>query len=423
MSLAILKKLDFSPSQEEIKEIKKNLTLLLEAVKKEIKRQRLDADVFVGGSYAKGTLVKKERYDVDVFVRFAWKYEDISAKLEKIIKSVSDNLGFEFKIIHGSRDYFSLGKRNIEFELIPVTRIKKPKEMRNVTDLSYFHVNYVRNKVNSKMAREIVLAKKFCESAGVYGAESYINGFSGYGLECLIIYYKSLEKMLRVLSKVKDRIVIDSEKKFKKKDDVFFEINEAKLHSPIILVDPTWKERNALAALSVESFRKFQNYAKKFLEKPMEKYFEVKQINEDKMEQTAKKKKAEFLHIRLTTDRQKGDIAGTKMKKFYEFLNKEIEKYYLILFKEFDYKGEQEAEVYLGLKSKKEIIKIGPEVSSASKWIENFKEVNSNIFAKNGRLYSRVRIDFTGKEFVEKWTREQGVRAFEMGITGIKIIN
>ncbi len=423
MALKILKEIDFSPSQEEIKEIKKDLSVLLGAIKKEIKKQRLDADVFVGGSFAKGTIVRKDRYDVDVFVRFTWKYEDISAKLEKIAKSVSNSLGFEFKLIHGSRDYFSLGRRNVEFELIPVTRIKKPKEMRNVTDLSYFHVNYVKKKVNSKMAREIVLAKKFCESAGVYGAESYINGFSGYGLECLIIYYKSLEKMLRALEKVKDRIVIDPEKRFKKKDDVFFEINEAKLHSPIILVDPTWKERNTLAALSKESFKEFQECARKFLAKPNEKYFEIKQINEYKIRETAKKNKAEFLHIKLMTDRQKGDIAGTKLKKFYEFLNKEIEKYFEIEIREFDYKGEQEADVYLVLKSKKEIIKIGPEISSASKWIDNFKKVNSNIFTKNGRLYSKIKIDFTGKDFVEKWSREKQSTAFEMGIIKIKIID
>jgi len=67
------------------------------------------------------------------------------------------------------------------------------------------------------------------------------------------------------MAKIKDKIVIDIEKHYKNKQAVLMDLNSSKLHSPIILIDPTYKERNALAALSSETFRKFQEVSLKFL--------------------------------------------------------------------------------------------------------------------------------------------------------------
>ena len=136
--------------------------------------------------------------------------------------------------------------------------------------------------------------------------------------------------------------MIDAEKQYKNKKDVFFEINESKLNSPIILVDPTWKERNALAGLSSETFEKFRAAATAFLKKPSEEFFRKKEIDEKELKKEAKKLKAEFLHIKLETDRQEGDIAGTKLKKSADFLAEEMSKYFIILKKEFEYDDKQE---------------------------------------------------------------------------------
>ena len=48
----------------------------------------IDAEIFVGGSFAKKTLIKKEKYDVDIFVRFDKKYTeyDISELTYKALK-------------------------------------------------------------------------------------------------------------------------------------------------------------------------------------------------------------------------------------------------------------------------------------------------------------------------------------------------
>jgi len=405
---------DFSVDEKEFKEMKKEVDDFMN-----ILRKKIGADVFLGGSFAKGTVAKSDEYDADIFVRFDWKYDNLSDRLEKVLKPIVKSGKLNMKRMHGSRDYFRIWKeRKLTFEVIPVTKIKNVKMARNVTDLSYFHVNYVRRNLKGRMLKELALAKKFFRANGVYGAESYIHGFSGYGIECLIIHYKSFEKMLKELVKVKDkRLVIDLKKFYKKKDAVFFELNESKLHSPIILVDPTWKERNVLASLNWETFRKFQETAKKFLKNPSGMFFERKEMDISKM----KKKEGEFLHIVLETSRQEGDIAGTKMKKFAGFLTREMGKYFSVLENEFSYLGEgQKADLYLILKSKKEFLKVGPPLKM-KKEVVRFRKANKKTFVKGSVLHARINVNFSGKEFVKKWvqSKEGRIKLEGMGLSKI----
>ena len=400
-------------------DLKKETNFIVDILKEEISKKGVNADVYIGGSFAKGTLVKKKQVDIDIFVRFDWRIDDISNVLEKIVKSIGRKIKCEVKILHGSRDYFRIEKGNILFEIIPVCKIRKPKEARNVTDLSYFHVNYVKKKLKNNLTKEVLLAKKFCHAQGVYGAESYIQGFSGYGLECLIINYKSFLKMIKELSKVEDRLIIDPEKNYKNKNDILFSLNESKLQSPVILVDPTWKERNVLAALSRESFKKFQEKVKEFLKRPSRSFFEIRD-DIDKLKRLAEGKDREFVHLEIETDRQEGDIAGTKMKKFAKFLENELRKYFNILNREFLYSEGKKSDFYLVAKKKNKIVIIGPPVKMKNH-AKVFRQRHKKVFEKSGRLYSEIKVDFSAKEFLEGFGKENKIKIWEMGIVGMKI--
>ncbi len=417
----ILESLDLIPEKEEISYLKKETAVLISLLKENLKKDKITADVFVGGSYSKNTLIRGN-YDVDIFVRFDWKYEDLSPLLGKAVKKAAKKGKFKTENIHGSRDYFRLWKeKRAVFEVIPVTKIKKPKEMRNVTDLSYFHVNYVKRNLKGSLAKEVIVAKQFCKANDVYGAESYVNGFSGYALECLIIYYKSFEKMLRELVKVKEeeRLIIDIEKKFKKKSDILFEMNESRLKSPVILVDPTWKERNALAALSLETFKTFQEKASAFLKKPSKEFFIVKEFDEEAF-QNRTKKGEEFVKMSIETDRQEGDIAGTKMKKFSNHLCREIGRYFEIVDRKFDYKEGNKADFYIIVKPRKEIIKTGPP-ANYEKHAAAFRKANKNTYEEKGILYAEVKVDFSAKEFLNKFAEDYAKTIKGMGITDFRI--
>lgn len=413
----LLEEIDFSCPKEDIEIINEESKRIVNLIKEGLKKKKLKAEVFIGGSFAKGTLVKSKDYDVDIFVRFD-EGGDISDKLEKSL--LKKKLGKVDKI-HGSRDYFAIKQGKFIFEIIPVKKISKPKEMENVTDISYFHVNYIKRKINSKLSREIAIAKAFCKAQGAYGAESYIQGFSGYALECLIINYKSFEKMVRELAKVKEQLILDPERMYKKKQDIQININQSKLQSPIVLVDPTWKERNVLAALSKETFEKFQKVAKNFLKNPSKSYFEIKKIDIEEIKKKAKGK--ELIHIEITTDRQEGDIAGTKMKKFSEFLIMEMKKYFDIEMKEFIYDEKKTSELFVIAKSKKEIIRKGPPIElNMKRACESFKKSNKNVFEKDGRLYAKIKINFTLSEFVKNFSKKEAQKIKEMGITNLETI-
>ena len=419
----LLDSIDVEPGEDISLELKRLSKLLELKLKEEIKKSKIEAEVFIGGSFAKGTLEKKDFYDIDFFLRFYWKYSDISNYTSKILSKVVKKLDLSLEKVHGSRDYFILSPKNkkIIFEIVPVTKISKPTQSRNVTDLSYFHVKYLKKKfTKSKLSREIKLAKLFCRSNNVYGAESFINGFSGYALECLIIHYKSFEKMIKSLSKFREREIIDIEKAYKKKSDVLLEMNEARLKSPIILVDPIWKERNVTAALSKETFLKFQKVAKDFLKSPSKSFFEKKEIDETAIKKLAKTKKSEFLKLSLKTKRQEGDIAGTKMKKFSKFLERESSKYFEVYKSEFDYKKNQSSAFYLILKSKKEVHKIGPPLSM-KKQVKEFKKSNKKTYIKNNQIYSTIKVNFTAKKFITDWKKKNQRKIKEMSISELKL--
>ncbi len=421
----ILKKVlnGINPSEEELKSINQFLKDFISNLEKKLRAARINAEVFVGGSFAKKTMIKKGDYDIDIFLRFDEKYKnaEISKMTLKLIKEAEKNK--KIILIHGSRDYFKVDVNPCFFiEVIPVIKITKPKEAVNITDLSYFHVNYIKRKIKTeKMLEEIRLAKAFCHANKCYGAESYINGFSGYALELLIYHYKSFLNFAKAMTKIKEREMIDIERLYKNRQEIAMNMNSAKMNSPVILIDPTFKERNALAALSKETFEQFKSACRKFLKKPTAGSFEIKKTDLEKIKKDAQKNKAEFMLIILETNKQEGDIAGSKLIKFYRHLSEEIEKFYKISNKGFNYSKGKKAEVFFVVKSKGEIIANGPDIKDKEN-VKKFRGRHKHTFAKNGKLYAKEKISKPVQEFIKDWKSKNKEKIKEMCITKLEII-
>jgi tRNA CCA-adding enzyme len=408
------------PAKEDLELIENSLKDFSERFKKKLKSLRIDAEIFVGGSFAKNTVIKKDNYDVDVFVRFDPKYDnrEISNLLAKALKPFRN-----ITRVHGSRDYFKLKIGPTFFiELIPVKRIKTLKEAENITDLSYSHVKYINRKVkSSKVLDDIRIAKAFCYANNCYGAESYIQGFSGYALELLVYYYGSFTKLANAVTKMDDKVVIDIEKHFRNKQIALMDINTAKLDSPIVLVDPTYKHRNALAALSEETFERFKSACKKFLKSPSIKSFEIEKIDLEKIKADAKKKKYEFLLIEAKTNKQAGDVAGSKLLKFHRHLSSEIEDFFSVKNKGFNYNNQKAARYFFVVKDKGEIIRAGPYLKD-KKHVEKFKKKHKKTFSSKGRVHVKKKINFTLKDFVNTWKTNNRKKLREMDISSLRII-
>ncbi|MDO8564135.1 MAG: hypothetical protein Q7R87_03950 [Nanoarchaeota archaeon] len=405
------------PEDGKLKVIKKETTDLLAILKAIIKKDKINAETFVGGSYAKNTLMRKDNYDIDVYLRFDKKYDDVSEILERILKKSK----LKFIKVHGSRDYFQIQKDNgLLFEIIPVRKLKKPIEAENVTDLSYLHVNYVKKKVNDKIRKEILLMKAFCVANKFYGAESYVRGFSGYAVECLLINYKSFIKTLKELSKAESKLFIDPSKYYKNKNEISLQMNESKQKSPVVLVDPTFKERNVLSALSDETFERFKKVAYSYLTKPSSKYFEMKELDIGKLEEKAKKDKAQLLKMSLETRKQAGDIAGAKLVKCAGFIEKNLSKYFDVLRREFEYDEEQNAELYLIVKPKKEVILAGPPIDM-KEHAKSFKSAHKKWYVEKAKLYTKLEIPQNALHYTSHFLDKNKQYLTEMDIVKVEV--
>lgn len=276
----------------------------------------IKAEVMLGGSFAKGTYLEGD-HDIDVFVRFDGSYadEDMPDLLQLAISGLGD-----VQRIHGSRDYFQLRKEGFLFEIVPVLMIDEPAQARNTTDVSPFHVRYVLDRLGEHpvLADDIRLAKRFCKAAKVYGAESYIKGFSGHVLDNLLIHYGSFLSFLRAAAAWEGSVFIDP--KDEHADPSF--LNSAKRSGPLVLLDPIQPDRNAAAALSKEKFLSFIAAAKRFLQEPGVGFFEVTHLSEGYVKEQYPGKP--LFSYRLRPLKGSKDVVGTKLFKAHEYFCKKV---------------------------------------------------------------------------------------------------
>jgi len=198
------------PDKEYENNILKKTNELIKKIDESIKH----AKAVLGGSGAKGTWLKA--FDADIFVKFNYnKYKDKSDKISDILAKALKKYPKIIRL-HGSRDYFQIKQGKFTFEIIPILDITRADQAKNITDVSPLHSKFVLS--YKKLGDEIRLTKQFCKVCGVYGAESYIRGFSGYICEILTINYGSFLNLIKNAAKWKDNVLIDVKKYYKGKD-------------------------------------------------------------------------------------------------------------------------------------------------------------------------------------------------------------
>lgn len=376
------------PTKEEIKNFKSISSTFLTRLNRKLK----GSIAIIGGSGAKDTWLAKN-HDVDVYVLFDYKqFKDksleLSDLLERVLKKTFPKQ--KMKRLHGSRDYFQLKYGGLEFEIVPIVRINNSKQALNITDISPLHAKWVNRKARG-IKDEIRLAKYFLRMNKLYGAESYICGFSGYITEILIAHYGSFEKLLKASLKWKIKQIIDVEKHYPKKD-VLFNLNKSKTQSPLIIVDPVDKSRNAAAALSLEKFNHFKKLAKKYLKNPNVKYFEREEIDLVKLKLAAAKKKQHLVHLEVVSFTGKEDVVGVKLLKAFNFLENKFDLFE-IKKSGWDWNKKKTALFYF-LLAKEELseyeIRNGPPLK-LKEFVKDFKKKNKQTYTKKGKLYAKIK--------------------------------
>ncbi len=391
-----------------------------------LKAAKVRAKPVVGGSGAKGTWLRG-MHDIDVFVCFDYKsYKGKSGELSEFLAKAMKKAFPKHERLHGSRDYFRVRYGNYNFEFVPILKISKASQAMNITDASLLHSDWVNRQLqkpkslmqlgpiaerrfgNKKtgLDDEIRLAKAFSIAQRVYGAESYVRGFSGYACEVLTIYYGSFLKLVTTAATkwkkgiaAGKKIVIDAGNHYRRKDPLR-ELNEAKVQSELVVIDPVQPDRNATAALGNETLQRFISAAAGFIKNPSGKFFEKELITVEGLAQSAKGKR--LVVVEAVPVRGKEDVAGAKLVKAYQHILQQLEKNGFDLAMsgwEWDKHKQGTALMWYAAEKgekgePKAEIREGPPLSN-TQHAEKFRDEHSSkagreLFEKRGRLYARI---------------------------------
>ncbi|MEM4267502.1 MAG: CCA tRNA nucleotidyltransferase [Candidatus Woesearchaeota archaeon] len=382
---SVLKKYKFS--EKEMAEIMDKVNSFCNKLSQKLKKNNVSADVMLGGSAAKGTLIKGD-FDCDIFVRFNDKYSsvNISDVLENALHSQ------KYQRLHGSRDYFQVYSKGIKYEIVPVLRVDKTEQAKNVTDLSPLHVSWIKARIqkNPSLVDEILLAKLFCKAQNLYGAESYIRGFSGHVLDILVAYYGSFESLLRNAVHWHRYKVIDIEGHNSRR-----ELNKSKI-SPLIVIDPIQKDRNAAAALSIENFELFKKRAKEYIDHPSPKFFDKKPITVGVLRRLCPPGRDAVI-LEVSPLEGKEDIIGTKMLKVFIFISRQLELHdFIVTDKGWSWDRKKKALMWFFV-PKGEIAHtkehMGPPLH-CKKDVSAFKAAHRDTFVRGHRIFARIKRQF-----------------------------
>ncbi|MFT4244035.1 MAG: nucleotidyltransferase domain-containing protein [Candidatus Woesearchaeota archaeon] len=248
------------PSKNEILVLEQLISIFLQKIKCSINKFSYSIKVELGGSYAKNTYLRED-FDIDFFFQFQDVVDD-KVKERQLLNILNDSNIF-YNIERGSRMYVSgifkiedLGEFN--FECVPTQRFENPILALNSTDVSIHHVRYLQKQIKEdrNLSNEIRLAKAWFKSQNLYGAESYINGFSGHSIECLLMRFRNFEKLIEFFSNMQKGTILQIENTSpifpnSTKNSNYFSKDK---YSPLMIQDPILKERNALSALEDEIF-------------------------------------------------------------------------------------------------------------------------------------------------------------------------
>ncbi|MEM3552742.1 MAG: CCA tRNA nucleotidyltransferase [Candidatus Bathyarchaeia archaeon] len=258
---------EITPSKEEKEKIEYLTKEVISKLFIEVSKENINAEIRVDGSIAKDTWLKGEA-DIDIFIRLP----PVSTPKLHLIEclNIAKKAFKEYKIIerYAEHPYLEIWIKETRVNIVPCFKVERGKWL-SATDRTPFHTDFMKEKLNDTLKREVRILKKFMKGTGLYGAEIKIGGFSGFLCEILILYYGSFKNVLEAASNWKKKQVIDVAGWFLGKEDEVYDLFDENL----IVIDPVDKSRNVAASVFENKLWEFVSASRMFLKKPSLKFF------------------------------------------------------------------------------------------------------------------------------------------------------
>jgi len=148
------------------------------------------------------------------------------------------------------------------------------------------------------------------------------------------------------------------------------------------------------------------------LRKPSSEFFVKKNVYDEF-------KKHDPVILTVKTNKQAGDIAGTKSKKFFDFFLFQLKKEFEIKKSGFEYNEEANIATYYIVHSKKkdEVVK-GPPVTAVNN-LSRFKKVHPKAFIKKGFAHVKLKHDLKFDEWFKEFLKKEKKVLKDMSIVSI----
>jgi tRNA nucleotidyltransferase (CCA-adding enzyme) len=152
--------------------------------------------------------------------------------------------------------------RGHEVDIVPCYRLKSAAGRLTAVDRTPFHAKYVIGKLAKGQENEVRLFKQFAKGVGIYGAESKVQGLSGYLCELLVLRYGTFQGLVESVSEWPERPRVELDMKAKKK-----------FSEPLVVIDPVDSRRNVASAVSATQLARFIHACGEFVKAPSERFF------------------------------------------------------------------------------------------------------------------------------------------------------
>ena len=379
---AILK--DIKPTDEEKKHVNDVSFKIMDFLQKACDSKGIEANVTLVGSVAKNTALKGKS-DIDIFIAFPLGTDkhDLKDKGLELAHECCDEFNCDPQHHFASHPYVTTEVEGCEVDIVPCYAIEDANDLKSAVDRTILHTRYVKKRLSKSQQDEVLLLKRFMAMTGTYGSEFKVGGFAGYLCELLIIHYKNFENTLKAAINWKYGETINIERYS----------DPGEFDDPLIVIDPTDKNRNVAAALRLDKMAEFiqssRNYI--FSDNKKDYFYPLKRdLNKQDILDELKKRNSDFIAIKFDIPEMPLDTLHPQLRKTCHALERKLNSEEFNVFKA-DYWSDEEDTCVILLEmasSKLNNVKvnIGPKVF-ITKACENFA-------AKYGRENCYVHDDF-----------------------------